>query len=261
MTTLAATLPEDDKGIQTNESIRSQCTFTAVPNSCNNFQPHNWRRDFCVTCYKKMFNHSSHAVRDDEMIRVAIEYNQRGKNAASEIIKAYTPAQRYGNQSAPQTSGGLFLSGFHAVLSKTFLAEQNIGLIVNTAKSLGTFWPAYKRQCDYLTSSDEPIRIIEMNWLDNDVQILDFERICTTICQIHKMRVEEGKSVLVHCAQGKSRSTTLVLAYLMVLNKTNLQDTLSLVKSKRRMAEPNKNFMKRLKMFENNFLAYEINNM
>ena len=253
MTTLAATLPEDDTGIQTKGSIRSQCTFTAVPNSCNNFQPHNWRRDFCVTCYKKMFNHSSHAVRDDEMIRVAIEYNQRGKNAASEIIKAYTPAQGYGNQSAPKTIGGLFLSGFHAVLSKTFLAEQNIGLIVNTAKSLGTFWPAYKRQCDYLTSSDEPIRIIEMNWLDNDVQILDFERICTAICQIHKMRVEEGKSVLVHCAQGKSRSTTLVLAYLMVLNKTNLQDTLSLVKSKRRMAEPNKNFMKRLKLFRKQF--------
>ncbi len=261
MTTLAATLPEDDTGIQTNGSIRSQCAFTALPNSCNDFQPHNWRRDFCVTCYKKIFNHSSRAVRDDEMIRVAIEYNQRGKNAASEIIKAYTPAQGYGNQSAPQTIGGLFLSGFHAVLSKTFLAEHNIGLIVNTAKSLGTFWPAYKRQCDYLTSCDEPIRIIEMNWLDNDVQTLDFESICKAICQIHKMRVEEGKSVLVHCAQGKSRSTTLVLAYLMILNKTNLQDTLSLLKSKRRMAEPNKNFMKQLKMFENNFLAYEINNM
>ena len=57
-----------------------------------------------------MFNHSSHAVRDDEMIRVAIEYNQRGKNAASEIIKAYTAVQvSHGNQSAPQTIGGLFL--------------------------------------------------------------------------------------------------------------------------------------------------------
>ena len=27
----------------------------------------------------KMFNHSSHAVRDDEMVRVAIEYNPTGK--------------------------------------------------------------------------------------------------------------------------------------------------------------------------------------
>ena len=81
-----------------------------------------------------------------------------------------------------------------------------------------------------------------------------------TICQIHKMRVKEGKSVLVHCAQGKSRSTTLVLAYLMVLNRTNLKTPKS-CETKRRMAEPNKNFMKRLKNFENNFLAYEINNM
>ena len=258
MTTLATSLPEVDIGIEPVGSIRSQCGFTAVPNSCDNFEPHYMRRDFCVNCYKKIFNHSSRAVGDDEMIRVAIEYNQRGRNAASEIVKARICAQVDESQSVPQTIGGLFLSGFQAVLSKTFLAEQNIGLIVNTAKSLGAFWPAYKRRCNDISSSDEPIDIIEMNWVDNDSQTLEFENISKAIREIHKMRVEEGKSVLVHCAQGKSRSTTLVLAYLMVLNKKKLQDTLSLVKSKRRMAQPNKNFMKQLKNFEHNFLAYNL---
>merc|ERR1711998_745498 len=124
--------------------------------------------------------------------------------------------------------GGLFLSGFKAVLSKKIIEKHEIGLIVNTAKALGMFWPAYKRRRD----------VLEKNNISNTIDI------------IHNMRMETGKSVLIHCAQGKSRSTTLTIAYLMFLNGTNVKDTLEFVKTKRAMAQPNENFLKQLQNME-----------
>lgn len=62
---------------------------------------------------------------------------------------------------------------------------------------------------------------------------------------INKMRVM-GKSVLVHCHAGISRSATIVIAYLMVENNMNLIDAYTHVKSKRKIIGPNLGFMGQL---------------
>ncbi|CDW90467.1 dual specificity protein phosphatase 1 isoform 2 [Stylonychia lemnae] len=66
-------------------------------------------------------------------------------------------------------------------------------------------------------------------------------------------KVLEGglkNNVLVHCFAGKSRSTSFVLAYLMVKEKINLRDGLELSRQKRPIAQPNPGFILQLKLFE-----------
>ena len=67
----------------------------------------------------------------------------------------------------------------------------------------------------------------------------------------HDALVEDNKSVLVHCAQGKSRSVTIAVAYLAKFGTDSkgtltVAESLKLVQSQRRMAEPNHNFMTQL---------------
>jgi len=52
--------------------------------------------------------------------------------------------------------------------------------------------------------------------------------------------------VLVHCSEGKSRSVTLVLAYLMMTQGWNLKQSLQHVRTSRPVACPNAGFMSRL---------------
>jgi protein-tyrosine phosphatase len=56
--------------------------------------------------------------------------------------------------------------------------------------------------------------------------------------------------VLVHCFAGKSRSTSFILAYLMMDKGLSLKDAVELTRSKRTIAEPNPGFMIQLKAFE-----------
>ncbi|KAE8348557.1 dual specificity phosphatase [Aspergillus coremiiformis] len=55
-------------------------------------------------------------------------------------------------------------------------------------------------------------------------------------------------SVLIHCEMGISRSATVLIAYLMRKHRTTLQETLELVKQKRKV-KPNPNFMDQLKIW------------
>ncbi|KAI5065217.1 hypothetical protein GOP47_0019912 [Adiantum capillus-veneris] len=61
---------------------------------------------------------------------------------------------------------------------------------------------------------------------------------------------QSGGSVLVHCFAGKSRSVTVVVAYLMKTYGMNFTEALDLVRSKRPQAAPNPGFILQLKMLE-----------
>ena len=70
----------------------------------------------------------------------------------------------------------------------------------------------------------------------------------------------EGKDkVLVHCIFGKSRSASIVVAYLMWKEKRSLDDALNFVNQKRSIATPNIGFQKQLKIFEELLKANKYN--
>jgi len=61
--------------------------------------------------------------------------------------------------------------------------------------------------------------------------------------------IAHKSNVLIHCMAGVSRSTTIVMAYLMAHNGLSFSDALQLVQKKRNIAYPN-SFQKQLKLFE-----------
>ena len=58
--------------------------------------------------------------------------------------------------------------------------------------------------------------------------------------------LDAGDGVLVHCHWGASRSASIVLAYLMAKKGMPLEEAMTLVKSRRMDADPNKGFIRQL---------------
>lgn len=56
----------------------------------------------------------------------------------------------------------------------------------------------------------------------------------------------EKTNVLVHCFAGVSRSSSMIIAFLMTKKKTNYYDTLAFVRAKRSCVYPNTGFAKQL---------------
>ena len=62
----------------------------------------------------------------------------------------------------------------------------------------------------------------------------------------------DGGKILVHCKAGKSRSVTLVVAYLMVLTNYGYQQIINTVQKRRWCAQPNFRFAQVLRSFYEN---------
>jgi atypical dual specificity phosphatase len=59
-----------------------------------------------------------------------------------------------------------------------------------------------------------------------------------------------GGKVLIHCHEGRSRSVTLALAYLIARDRMPLADAINFIKSHRPEAQPNAGFMRQLMALE-----------
>jgi len=62
--------------------------------------------------------------------------------------------------------------------------------------------------------------------------------------------IQKNGCVLVHCNAGVSRSTAIVLAYIMKANNMTYDDAFSMVKEKRPSVNPNIGFIIQLKNYE-----------
>lgn len=83
-----------------------------------------------------------------------------------------------------------------------------------------------------------------VNCLDTDVQEMApfFDQSNRFIAEA----IAGGGTVLVHCRQGKSRSATLVLAYLIAHHNYSAKNALVFLRTRRRMVSPNPYFRKQL---------------
>jgi len=66
-----------------------------------------------------------------------------------------------------------------------------------------------------------------------------------------------GGTVLVHCREGKSRSASFVIGFIMKYKKLSYDDAYALVKSARSLVEPNTGFITCLRMWERMGCSFE----
>ena len=128
--------------------------------------------------------------------------------------------------------GVLYLGSEADALHLEYLWELNIKKIINMAVQSKNYYPK-NFEYEHVPISDSP-----------DVSF-PFPRCVASIA----CAIREKKPVLVHCLEGRSRSATAVLAYLISTGLT-LQKALGLVRGKRNIIAPNPGFLEQLQAFE-----------
>ena len=137
-------------------------------------------------------------------------------------------------------------------INRDWIKETNVRLILNTAKGMESILgPKFERGIVKRKESCPDAEILELLMDDALQQKLDIEDLRQTASRI-LASLKSGFSVLVHCMQGKSRSSTVVVATLCLEWRRPVMEVLAFVKEKRNMAEPNINFMTQLIKMEAN---------
>ncbi|KAL8263241.1 hypothetical protein R6Q59_024590 [Mikania micrantha] len=138
-----------------------------------------------------------------------------------------------------QIEEGLYLGSVGAANNKTLLKSLNITHILTVASSLP---PAYPNDFTY--------KVVDVP--DKEDVILH-SSLMNALSLLTEAKIMGG--VLVHCFVGRSRSVTIVAAYLMKKHRMGSSEALNLVKSKRSVAAPNSGFMLQLQSYEKCFLG------
>jgi len=84
---------------------------------------------------------------------------------------------------------------------------------------------------------------IDLNWYDSPMQDINENGLLFHLVKMMDGYLSCGKQVVVNCFAGVSRSTTVVLAYLMYKNKWSLEEALDFVIDKRPIVDPNEGFI------------------
>ena len=231
--------------------MSSQLVFTGEA-GCPEFTPNRFKADMCGLCQNRIHSHSG--ATEAEIAR-ALEFSV--SNLPSSV---WSPGQG---------AGQLYLGGYKAAINTTFLQTGQVRLVVNTARGLDqVLGPKYLAALERRRTECPGLQVLELLMNDDLEQELSIEDLLT-VYQAVMRSLTAGDSVLVHCAQvggeqniltpssdfslqGKSRSTTVVAAILCLALKKNVEETLSLIKEKRHMAEPNINFVRQLKQLYSN---------
>lgn len=97
---------------------------------------------------------------------------------------------------------------------------------------------------------DSSINHLSLNLIDNETQnIIHYFDISNHFID---NIIQKKQKILIHCIAGRSRSATLLIAYLIYKYKYSVNDAIKLLKEKRNIVEPNQNFINQLHTYYNN---------
>ena len=217
-------------------SLHDQICFSGK-SDCTSWKPNSFKKDKCSSCCFLFTDHISENVTEYHITCYLDCINS--KNPANEILPA------------SKCMGALYLGSYQALLEKN-IKKYNFTKAVQTAIDLEKFFAGWGTRLAKL-EKDNVIELLRLHWKDGKQPFhthidTPFDTVIHAVEWIHHNRIN-GDNVLVNCAQGKSRSTTIVICYLMALQKLSPNDALAFVKSKRSLAEPNDWFMENLELF------------
>ena len=130
----------------------------------------------------------------------------------------------------------IFIGSYSNAKDIEELEKNNIKYILNCASECKNMF-------------EDKIKYLKLEIMDqNDFPIHDyFEKGAQFI---HECLNNNDGNILVHCMQGKSRSTSILMAYLIKYKKENTNSAYKIIKAKRRLTMPNLGFMYKLREFE-----------
>ena len=129
----------------------------------------------------------------------------------------------------------LYLSGYTLLSKKESLSNHNITYVLNCAREISDSNHqniTYKR----LEMDDVPMFNLKTVLLDGMIFIAE--------------ALHAGHNVLVHCVMGISRSTSLVLAYMMTFHNLSYVQSYRIVKAHRPRINPNIGFVSCLERYD-----------
>ncbi|GKV38584.1 hypothetical protein SLEP1_g46474 [Rubroshorea leprosula] len=153
------------------------------------------------------------------------------RNQISALLRVINVTRFFKEDNVPcQIEEGLFLGSIGAANNKNALKSSNITHVLTVASSLR---PAHTNDFVYKVIPDTNIT----QYFDECFDFIDEAK-------------QRGSGVLVHCFVGRSRSVTIVVAYLMKKRGMSPSQALEYVKSKRPQAAPKSGFLSQLQEFE-----------
>jgi hypothetical protein len=133
----------------------------------------------------------------------------------------------------------LYIGGFKSVTSLASDTTDPSKTVINCAgKSLNQFFPNTLKPFDKLRDGN---RLIDLEWEDSPTFAINLEELLTTLNKARQL-VQSGNSLLINCAQGKSRSGTFAAAYIMLKYNMGADDAIEFVREKRPFVNPNVGF-------------------
>lgn len=224
----------------------NQMTF-AVQSSCQEFQPHPHKANMCINCMKLIGSHTRKSIVNPELVLAALEYSQHGAMTPSLILGGLPtlviPTSR---RTSDVPLARVYLGGYAGVSNTKWMIESKVSHVICCARGLSMFG---KRYTGAITMAEaRGVKFINFDWTDNATfSIVD--ELPHAVLSIANSR-RTGTAVFIHCAQGKSRSTAALVAYIMASQQLDADAALGVVRAQRRMAEPNAGFMSQLKKWE-----------
>ena len=161
------------------------------------------------------------------------EFFQRAATAGS--------ARRYAVTSA--TLGTVYIGSVKAFWNTAWLKSNHVTHVLNCAGNLHkAFGP---RQDEALGRAlDSGIQVMTLPWRDHC--FTDIQPILPTALRFVAQARRSGGACLVHCAAGRSRSATVVVAYDMLMRGCSVSDSVSRMVKRHKTTQPNPGFLEQL---------------
>nr|AFK39190.1 unknown [Medicago truncatula] len=172
------------------------------------------------------------------------EFDESMKKQIALILKVVLLNKSLKEDNIPcEIDQGLFLGSVGSATNKVGLKNVNVTHILTVAGKLTPAHPA-----------DFVYKVIDVADKEDTNLKQHFEECFDFIDEAKS----NGGSVLVHCYAGRSRSVTIIVAYLMKSRGMSLSEALQHVKCKRPQATPNRGFIRQLEDFEKSLQDIEV---
>jgi protein-tyrosine phosphatase len=128
---------------------------------------------------------------------------------------------------------GLYLGNKIDSHNLVFLTSRKIKVIINTTVEI-----PFLKDCENLGIQCIRVPVSNEYEKQNDEYYYQFRDLCKLI----DLKLQQNKNILVHCTSGKTRASTLILAYLMFkLRKLDKNKIYKLLKTKYQIVPIEKN--------------------